>query len=101
MATYDVVWPRSSKTVDVKPLAPRLRSLDGATVAFLWDHLFRGDEIWPTLSNELAKRYPGMKFIGYEEFGSTHGDEEQRVLAELPAKLKALNVDAVVSGMGC
>ena len=101
MATYDVVWPRSSKTVDVKPLAARLKSLDGTTVAFLWDHLFRGDEIWPVLSKELDARYPGMNFIGFEEFGSTHGDEEQKVLAELPAKLKALIVDAVVSGMGC
>ena len=101
MADYDVVWPRSGKAVDVKPLAPRLKSLEGATVAFLWDYLFRGDEIWPVLSEELAARYPGMNFIGFEEFGSTHGDEEHEVLAALPDKLKALNVDAVVSGMGC
>ena len=101
MADYDVVWPRSSKAVVVKPLAPRLKSLEGATVAFLWDYLFRGDEIWPALSDGLAARYPGMHFIGFEEFGSTHGDEEHEVLAALPGKLKALNVDAVVSGMGC
>jgi hypothetical protein len=101
MADYNVVWPRSSKTVDVKRLAPRLKSLEGATVAFLWDYLFRGDEIWPVLSDELAARYPGMHFIGFEEFGSTHGDEEHEVLAALPDKLKALHVDAVVSGMGC
>jgi hypothetical protein len=42
-----------------------------------------------------------MRFIGWEEFGSTHGDEEHKVLADLPGKLKALKVDAVVSGMGC
>lgn len=98
---YSVVWPRSSKAVDVKPLAPRLRSLEGANVAFLWDYLFRGDEIWPVLSGELKKRHPGMNFVNFDEFGSTHGDEEHRVLAELPDKLKALKVDAVVSGMGC
>ena len=57
VAQYDVVWPRSSKGVDVKPLAPRLPSLEGATVAFLWDYLFRGDEIWPVLSEELVKRH--------------------------------------------
>ena len=100
-SSYAVVWPRSTRTVDVKPLAPRLQTLEGKTIAFLWDYLFRGDEIWPTLSAELARRYPGMRFIGWEEFGSTHGDEEHKVLAELPAKLKSLKVDAVVSGMGC
>ena len=99
--TYAVVWPRSAKSIDVKPLAPRLDALEGKTIAFLWDYLFRGDEIWPILSDELGKRYPGMRFIGFEEFGSTHGDEEHQVLADLPAKLKSLGVDAVVSGMGC
>ncbi len=98
---YAVVWPRSSRTVEVKALAPRLGTLEGKTVAFLWDYLFRGDEIWPVLSEALASRFPGMRFIGWEEFGSTHGDEEHKVLAELPAKLKALKVDAVISGMGC
>lgn len=101
MAGYDVVWPRSSKAVEVKPLAPRLKSLEGAKVAFLWDYLFRGDEIWPVLSSELSARHPGMQFVNFEEFGSTHGDEEHAVLAALPDKLKSLGVDAVVSGMGC
>lgn len=99
--SYAVVWPRSARSVETKALAPRLASLEGKTVAFLWDYLFRGDEIWPTLSEALSERFPGMRFIGWEEFGSTHGDEEHKVLAELPAKLKALKVDAVVSGMGC
>ncbi|MDX2156009.1 MAG: hypothetical protein SFW09_05800 [Hyphomicrobiaceae bacterium] len=100
-ATYAVVWPRSARSVEVKALAPRLPTLEGRTIAFLWDYLFRGDEIWPVLSAELGRRFPGMRFIGWEEFGSTHGDEEHKVLAELPGKLKSLKVDAVVSGMGC
>lgn len=99
--TYAVVWPRSAKAIEVKPLAKRLPTLEGKTVAFLWDYLFRGDEIWPTLSEELGRRYPGMTFIGYEAFGSTHGDDEHQVLADLPANLSRLKVDAVVSGMGC
>jgi hypothetical protein len=42
-----------------------------------------------------------MNFIDHEAFGSTHGDEEHQVLAELPAKIKSMRIDAVVSGMGC
>jgi hypothetical protein len=39
--------------------------------------------------------------VRYDTFGSTHGRDEQRVLAELPAKLRELGVDAVISGMAC
>jgi hypothetical protein len=39
--------------------------------------------------------------VRYDTFGSTHGRDEQRVLAELPARLKELRVDAVISGMAC
>lgn len=99
--SYAVVWPRSEKAVLVKPLSPRLATLEGKTIAFLWDYLFRGDEIWPILSEALEKRFPGAKFIGWETFGSTHGEDEHQVLKDLPAKLKQLKVDAVVSGMGC
>jgi len=99
--SFAVLWPRGERKVAQQPLAPRLGSLQGKTVAFLWDYLFRGDEIFPMLEQALKARYPGMRFIGYEEFGSTHGDEEHRILAELPDRLKALKVDAIVSGMGC
>ena len=98
---YAVVWPRSAKTVEIAPLAPRLTSLEGKTVAHLWDYLFRGDEIFPMLEDGLKERYPGIKFIGYDTFGSTHGGDERRVIAELPEQLERLGVDAVISGMGC
>ncbi len=96
-----VVWPRSAKTIQSKPLAPRLDKLEGKTVAFLWDYLFRGDEIWGIVKAELGARHAGMRFVDHEVFGSTHGEDEHRVLAELPARLKENRVDAVVSGMGC
>lgn len=98
---YSVFWPRGERTAEAKPLAPRLESLEGKTVAFLWDYLFRGDEIFPMLERGLQARFPGMRFVGYEEFGSTHGDDEHEMVAALPGKLRALGVNAVVSGMGC
>ena len=99
--TYAVVWPRAEKTVEPKPLAPRLGDLAGKKIAFVWDYMFRGDEIFPLLQEGLSQRYPRVSFVSYDEFGSTHGDRERQVLAEMPAKLKALGVDAVISGMGC
>jgi len=42
-----------------------------------------------------------VRFVRYDVFGSTHGPEEQRLIAELPERLRALQVDAVISGMAC
>ena len=98
---YRVVWPRGPMTVQAADVAPRLATLEGKTIGQLWDDLFRGDEIFPMLEEELARRYPGVRFVRYDVFGSTHGRDEGRVLAELPGKLKSLEVDAVISGMAC
>ena len=96
-----VFWPRGERKAEVQPLAPRMADLAGKTVCELWDYMFRGDEIFPILEAELKTRYPGVRFVGYDTFGSTHGGDETRVLAELPARLKELGADAVISGMGC
>ena len=57
--TYPVLWPRGPKAGSISPLAERPATLDGKKIAFLWDYLFRGDEIFPMLASELAVRYPG------------------------------------------
>jgi hypothetical protein len=98
---YRVVWPRGIRMVQATDVAPRLSTLEGKTIGQLWDDLFRGDEIFPILEEELLRRFPGVRFVRYDTFGSTHGRDEQRVLAELPDRLKRLEVDAVISGMAC
>ena len=98
---YDVVWPRSRQAVELQDLAECPDTLDGRTVGFLWDYLFRGDEIFPIIAEELRARYPSIEIVGYEEFGSTHGDGEAELVAALPELLRDRGVDAVVSGMAC
>lgn len=98
---YEVVWPRSPRSIKIAPVAKRLDNLHGKTIAQLWDYIFRGDEIFPILEEELGRRFPGTKFINYIIFGSTHGDKEHEVVADIPSKLKQYGADAVVSGMGC
>jgi hypothetical protein len=98
---YRVVWPRGARTVQATDVAPRLPTLEGKTIGQLWDDLFRGDEIFPMLEAELGRRFPGVRFVRYDVFGSTHGRDEGRVLAELPDKLRQHEVDAVISGMAC
>ncbi len=99
--TYDVVWPRSPRGVQPPRTVERPDGLDGRRVAFLWDHLFRGDELFPILQRELVARYPDVEIVGYEEFGNTHGRDEKEMIDRLPDALRTRGVDAVVSGMGC
>ena len=98
---YEVYWPRGARQQKTRALAPRLDDLNGKTVAQLWDQLFKGDVVFEILEESLKARFPGVKFVSWREFGSTHGGEEKEALAALPEKLKALGVDAVISGMAC
>jgi len=98
---HEVVWPRGRRTAERLDLAPRLDTLAGKTVAFLWDSVFRGDEIFPMLETELARRFPEMRFLPWETFGATFGGAEPRTIEALPDRLRQLHVDAVVSAVGC
>ena len=53
--TFAVYWPRGQRTLDVEAVAPKVDSLSGKVVAFLWDYLFRGDEIFAILKRESWK----------------------------------------------
>ena len=98
---YAAYWPRSPRQTKEKPVAKRLDTLNGKTVAQLWDYIFRGDEVFEFLEEGLKKRYPDIRFVSWKEFGCTHGAEEHAVVASLPGKFRELGVDAVISGMGC
>ncbi|HYB41649.1 MAG TPA: hypothetical protein VEL75_07765 [Candidatus Methylomirabilis sp.] len=98
---YRTVWPRGKRRTVAADLAARLDTLDGKTIGQLWDDLFRGDEIFPILERELGQRFPGVRFVRYDVFGSTHGADEARIVGGLPERLRALGVDAVISGMAC
>ena len=98
---YEAYWPRGARQQRTRPLAPRLKSLEGKTVAQLWDFLFKGDQVFALLEEGLKKNFPGVRFVSWREFGSTHGGEEKDALAALPQRFKEFGVDAVISGMAC
>ena len=98
---YEALWPRSPRQTKVKSLAPRLDTLEGKTVAQVWDYVFRGDEVFTLLEEGLKARFPGIRWVSYKEFGSTHGSNEREVVASLAGRFKELEVDAMISGMGC
>jgi len=99
--TYEVVWPRGERNASVTALSPRFSTLAGKKIALLWDYIFKGDVVMNALAEGLKERFPGVEFVHWDEFGNIHGQNEREIVAGLGAKLKALNVDAALSGMGC
>src|SRR3954469_8623509 len=97
---YEVVWPLGKSHWDRRALNPGIGDLNGKTIGEVWDRVFRGEEIFPAIREALRKKYPGVRFVEYDEFGDTHGVNQKQVLADLPAKLREQKIDAVISGVG-
>ena len=98
---FEVLWPSGPSAIPPIEPAPRLPSLAGKRIGFLWDDMFRGDEIFPLLEAQIRALEPGVEFVGHEQFGAIFGGSEHVVLEELPARLRSLEIDAVISGNGC
>lgn len=67
---FEVFWPRTPHQIKTKPLAPRLPTLEGRTIAQLWDFVFHGDRIFELLEEGLRERYPNVRFVSWREFGA-------------------------------
>lgn len=98
---YEVLWPCGERRQKQRPLARRLETLNGKTIAQLWDYLFAGDEVFVALEEQLREQYPEVKFVSWREFGSTHAVNEKELLASLPQRFRELGVDAAISCMAC
>lgn len=98
---YDVVWPKSPRGVQPRRAATRPDTLAGKRVGFVWDFMFRGEELFPVLEAELVRRFEGITVVGYDAFGNIHGPDEFRVVEALPGVLDEHSIDVVVVGNGC
>lgn len=104
-AVYEVLSPLGEPAVETVTLAPRLATLEGKTIAELWNGGFRGDESFPVIEKMLRERYPTVKLIPYTEFplttiASFHPEKKEQTLAALRAALKEKGCDAVIAGNG-
>ena len=94
------LWPGGDSAVEPIEPAPRPPTLSARRVGFLWNHMFRGEEIFPLIARQLEAEFEGVEFVGFDAFGSTFGGDEHAVVDALPSRLGELGVDAVISGVG-
>jgi hypothetical protein len=95
---YDVVSPLGGRRETALTASRALRELDGKRIAFVWDYLFRGDDVFALAKERFAADYDDVQFVDYEVFGNIHDYDE--LLEEMPGKLKDLDVDAAVIATG-
>lgn len=98
---FHVLWPLGRSTVKEIEAEPRVSDLSKATIGHLSHYGFRHDEMRPVIEDVLRERYPGITFVGPDEFGNIHGPRHGRdTLPALPDKLREHGVDAVITGVG-
>ncbi|MEU7818442.1 hypothetical protein [Pseudonocardia sp. NPDC049154] len=99
---FEAVWPLGRTVLDAVEAGERPTQLGGRRVAYLWDELFRGPEMFEVISEVARERHGDVEFVEWETFGNFHASaaEEKRVLGELPELLRAHRVDLVVAAVG-
>ena len=98
--TYDVLWPLGKLAYEPVPTAPRVADLKGKTICELSNYMFRAEEILPIIRQAWREKYPGIKFVDYNEIGNIHGWDEAEALENLPETLRKHGCDTAVSGVG-
>jgi len=100
-ASFATVRPTGRSAAPVNGVAPRLEGLDGRRIALVWDHVFRGDDMFAAF---IADREASgaIEPVMHGLFGNIHGNsaEEREAVTLLPQRLRANQVDAAVIGVG-
>jgi hypothetical protein len=101
---YRVVSPSGLPVGGTKRGSPRLRSLDGATIGFVWNGVFRGNETMPAIADSLQGRYSDVTIVPHSCFPTLSAlgasDQEAR-LQTIREVLRERGVEAVVVGNAC
>lgn len=81
--------------VKLKPMAPRLTSLNGKTIYVVDDGFIGGDNLLREMVDWFAKNYPNTKAIFKRKGGMGFEAEDPALWAEIKQ-----NANAVIIGMG-
>ncbi len=104
-ASYEVVSPLGKPSVEMISMAPRPTTLDGMTVCYITDELFRADYTFPIVTEMLQEKYPTVKVVPETEM--PHGSVDAygpslkaKTEQDITAALKEKGCQAVVAGNG-
>jgi hypothetical protein len=99
---FEVVWPLGRCVSPAVDLAPPIAGLNGRTVCEFWGWVYRGDQMFPIINEELRKAFPDIHIVGYDETGDSHANNimERDYVAGLPEMFRQRDCSAVIVGVG-
>jgi hypothetical protein len=99
-----VISPLGLPVTQTKGIAPRLNTLEGKTVGEVYNHHFKGDQMFALYRQLLQQRYPGVRIVPYTELPASYvgGDSatQRRIAQEVAAQAKEKGIDALIAGNG-
>lgn len=99
-----VVSPLGQPVTQSAGLAPRLGSLDGKTIGEVYNHHFKGDQMFELYRELLRERFPGVRIIPFSDMPASFvgGDpaSHRRIAQEVAAAAKEKGCDALIIGNG-
>ncbi|HWC28762.1 MAG TPA: hypothetical protein VG845_01660 [Dehalococcoidia bacterium] len=100
----EVISPLGLPGIRNSSIAPRLGTLDGKTIGEVYNHHFKGDQMFGLYRELLKQRYPGVRIIPYTELPASFvgGDTatHRRIAQEVAAQAKQKGCDALITGNG-
>jgi hypothetical protein len=99
---FAVLAPLGARVQQDGVLAPRLSTLTGKRVAFVFDYAFRGDEMFAAFTDAARERFGDVTFLDPDKFGNFHGpaEEGRQAMERLAKSLEDEEFDAAVVGVG-
>lgn len=99
-AQESVVWPLAPSAATAVTGHRRVDRLDGKTIAFIWDDLFRGDQMFAAFVAAARERGHEITVVPHQAFGDVHGHDEREVVRAIPERLREHGVDVAIVGVG-
>ncbi|MFD5811294.1 hypothetical protein G6038_10310 [Rhodococcus sp. 14C212] len=99
---FSVLAPLGERRQQEGSLAPRLSTLSGKRIAFVFDYAFRGDEMFARFMEQAHERFADVTFLDPDKFGNFHGpaEEGEEALERLAESLESQEFDAAIVGVG-
>jgi hypothetical protein len=99
-----VISPVGLDVTQNKGLASRLDSLEGKTIGEMYNHHFKGDQMFVLYRELLRQRYPGARIVPFTELPASFvgGDPatHRRTAQEVAALAQQKGCDALIAGNG-
>ena len=99
-----IVSPLGLEVTQNEGLAPRLSSLAGKTIGEVYNHHFKGDQMFALYRELLQERFPDVRIVPFSEMPASFvgGDpaSHRRIAQEVAAAAKEKGCDALIIGNG-